>query len=807
MTRLRPALVVLALSVISTLSLLLAKESLATRAVPQNEIQPRPSLPVATDGDPVDLSTGLYILDETDFFLPDVIPITFTRTYRPGDPASRPFGIGTMHSYELYLLRNGLCSEVRLILPDGGRIRYLRTAGTNCYDSTLVHTSTPTRFNESSLKWEKNEQKWVLRRKDGSIYRFASGGLDRSLTPFMSLVEFQDGSGNTLTIARDKLGRVTSITSPCGLWMRFAYDQGNRVTKISDILGRLITYEYDVSGRLLSVRYPDDQASRYTYDGAHQMLTIDDKSGMSFSHRYDASGRVVEQSYPDGMSYQFRYVTDDKGNIRITIVKNRRGHVRIVTFNDARYTVRDTRALGRPEEHTTIYEWQEGTGHLLRAIELDKSTPSSDGNDAKKKNPASQGETSARGGGEDPAEDNDASGGNSAVTIRQQGKSVPLESIPADERGELTTPFPAKRLAFCLGEKALSRVSAENPWNRKEIDNAWEQLIRYEQYEIIQFLDRHSANPTTHAQSGSNTLLLEDRREAYGGGLLKGGGWTISGRLESELPVEGGIWQLYSKAITRWFPGFANLLQPWYKDRVWEFQLLLRNAVNRQELTQLKSIHVSESDLNEATPTQSMVEKVPRGRLLYDEGRGVVTIVILGVKKPLEVEVPVVSSFASFPSSHDVGNASSSSSLDLFRSGSKFYIQNKFAEAIGPYQQALDLEKENPKLDKIPWRVLVDNLGMAYGITGDLKRAKETFEYGLSKDPSYSMFHYNLACTYAEMGNLESTMISLKKAYTYRANHNPGESIPDPRTDSSFQRFMKNDKFLKFLDSVTATRA
>jgi tetratricopeptide (TPR) repeat protein len=233
--------------------------------------------------------------------------------------------------------------------------------------------------------------------------------------------------------------------------------------------------------------------------------------------------------------------------------------------------------------------------------------------------------------------------------------------------------------------------------------------------------------------------------------------------------------------------------------------------MNRQEITQLKSVSVSESDiLSGTTPTHSTVERVPRGQLRYDEGRGVVTILILGVKKPGELEVPVVSSFASFPSAsmtHEGDKTASPSSMDLFRSGSQYYIQKNFAEAIRPYQRAVDLEKQNPKLDKMLWRVLVDNLGMAYGVTGDLRRAKETFEYGLSRDPSYSMFHYNLACTYAEMGNLESTITSLQNAYTHRANHNPGEGMPDPRSDPSFQRFMKNDKFLKFLDSLAATRA
>jgi len=30
----------------------------------------------------------------------------------------------------------------------------------------------------------------------------------------------------------------------------------------------------------------------------------------------------------------------------------------------------------------------------------------------------------------------------------------------------------------------------------------------------------------------------------------------------------------------------------------------------------------------------------------------------------------------------------------------------------------------------------------------------------------------------------------------------PGEKMPDPATDSSFERFMKNDKFLKALKEI-----
>jgi len=72
---------------------------------------------------------------------------------------------------------------------------------------------------------------------------------------------------------------------------------------------------------------------------------------------------------------------------------------------------------------------------------------------------------------------------------------------------------------------------------------------------------------------------------------------------------------------------------------------------------------------------------------------------------------------------------------------SQAFLQGRYSAAIGPYQQALDLEKKQPTLDQTLTRVLIDNLGMAYGITGDLVKATEVFNYGVSKDPTYPMFY------------------------------------------------------------------
>jgi hypothetical protein len=132
-----------------------------------------------------------------------------------------------------------------------------------------------------------------------------------------------------------------------------------------------------------------------------------------------------------------------------------------------------------------------------------------------------------------------------------------------------------------------------------------------------------------------------------------------------------------------------------------------------------------------------------------------------------------------------------------FGQGSKFYLQRNNSRAAESYEQALDLEKQKRTLSKVYFRVLVDNLGMSYGIGGKLLQAKATFEYGLTQDPEYPMFYYNLACTYGEMGKMNDALTQLRLAYKYKVNVISGEALPDPLKDDSFRNFVGKEEFIK----------
>ena len=134
--------------------------------------------------------------------------------------------------------------------------------------------------------------------------------------------------------------------------------------------------------------------------------------------------------------------------------------------------------------------------------------------------------------------------------------------------------------------------------------------------------------------------------------------------------------------------------------------------------------------------------------------------------------------------------------------GSHFYLQHNYSAAAESYKKALDLEKQDRTLSKSFFRVLVDNLGMSYGLSGKLSNARKTFEYGITQDAEYPLFYYLLACTYGEMGKMDESLEQLRLAYKYKANVIPGESLPDPLKDDSFRKFVKDKKFVDAVHEI-----
>jgi RHS repeat-associated protein len=332
------------------------------------------SLEAIWGGDPVDLSTGLFVMTKTDLALADVLPVTFTRTYRPNDTVTRAFGIGATHSFDLFLYSESGYTTISLVLPGGERVRYQRTSGGSGHaDAVLEHTESPTPFYKSVLRFVGVEQGWTITMRDGTVYTFTYNG---------NLQAIADRFGNAITLSREYViypvgylrpwgEKVLRIMGPSGWrWLDLTYDAQGRIIQAVDHQGRAVDYTYDGSGRLIKVTDPAGGLTEYTYDASHRMLTLKDARAITFlTNAYDANGRVQTQTQADSTTFQFAYTLDGGGKVTQTDLTNPRSYVRRVTFNASGYALTDTHAQGQGVAQTMTYTRQSGTNFVLTATD------------------------------------------------------------------------------------------------------------------------------------------------------------------------------------------------------------------------------------------------------------------------------------------------------------------------------------------------------------------------------------------------------------------------------------------------------
>ena len=134
--------------------------------------------------------------------------------------------------------------------------------------------------------------------------------------------------------------------------------------------------------------------------------------------------------------------------------------------------------------------------------------------------------------------------------------------------------------------------------------------------------------------------------------------------------------------------------------------------------------------------------------------------------------------------------------------GQSLFRQQHYAEAAVFFQKARDLQKSGNELSSVQSRILTDQLVMSYGITGELKKAHALLDEAIGKDPDYPMNYYNRACAYAEEGDKPRALVNLQLAFDRRANILSGEQMPDPRADSSFQKYARDRDFVSLMKKL-----
>lgn len=134
--------------------------------------------------------------------------------------------------------------------------------------------------------------------------------------------------------------------------------------------------------------------------------------------------------------------------------------------------------------------------------------------------------------------------------------------------------------------------------------------------------------------------------------------------------------------------------------------------------------------------------------------------------------------------------------------GHALFRQEKFKAAIVPYEKALDLEKRGDTLSQKDHRILIDQLVMSYGIDHQLQKVHALLDQAIRQDPEYPLNYYNLACAYADEGDKPKTLANLQRAFDRKANILNGEQLPDPRADSSFQKYVGDADFIGLMKKL-----
>jgi RHS repeat-associated protein len=325
------------------------------RAETQPNVNPRG--PKA--GEPVDLGTGLMVVDKTDLLLSGRLPASLRRSYNPHDPFGRVAGFelvtgpGWTLSVDAVLLEESP-SLRRLVLPGNSRFAFALQP-----DGTFGNSTFP-EFAGAVLKAQPDGH--TLRFKDGSVWRFGTGYLPRTGLPIPILglhllVAQSDRNGNTLTVARDQFGAPVRLTEPGGRSLSLTVDTVAagvwRLLSTVDPIGRTVGYGYSASApfRLETVTDALGGITRYIYDAAGRMASITDPRGVTFvTNDHDAQGRVIRQTQADGGVWTFAY-TGPPGAHASAAVTDPNGHLTLHRLDGAGFELETVDALGQLTRH------------------------------------------------------------------------------------------------------------------------------------------------------------------------------------------------------------------------------------------------------------------------------------------------------------------------------------------------------------------------------------------------------------------------------------------------------------------------
>ncbi len=274
----------------------------------------------------VDLHTGRFILRQTDLFVPDVMPLSLTRTYVIWDRYSRAFGVGGNHPYDICPTGTRFPYTYQdLNLEDGSSVHMPRISkGTGYADAAFRHSETASEFYGAQDAWNGNG--WTMTFRDGRKIYFPEAYHAKSYAQGAP-TEMLDAKGNRIQLKRDNVRNLEQLISPGGHTISFKYDLADRIVEAADSEGNVRKYAYDHGGHVEVVSDATRVLYRFEYaplirEAGYDpwLLTrvLDGQWNVLLENKYHWS-RVSEQKLANGERYLYAYELNNRDVLKATV--------------------------------------------------------------------------------------------------------------------------------------------------------------------------------------------------------------------------------------------------------------------------------------------------------------------------------------------------------------------------------------------------------------------------------------------------------------------------------------------------------
>ena len=286
------------------------------------------------NGEPIDMVTGSYLIEQCDFVLNDITGrFMVERTYESLlCEEDSPIGKGwTLNLFSEAFVYD---DRVEILLPDNHTETFLKTA--EGYRNRRGGTK--------RLALEEKDKGFCLKEaSSGRAYQYDEKGK-------LLLVTDQNGNQTQYSYQGDTLARITFAS---GQYLALTW-QGRKLTSMEDCIGRRVSYCYE-GDFLTQVEMGNGGVETYTYDQYGRVVEITNANGVTYVHNeYDHKHRVIRQRLCTGQEYVLFYEDADRTNT----------YLEVENQNTLRYVYNRKRQLIRTEyaDGTTLEqgydEWE-----------------------------------------------------------------------------------------------------------------------------------------------------------------------------------------------------------------------------------------------------------------------------------------------------------------------------------------------------------------------------------------------------------------------------------------------------------------